>query len=65
MGEDYQAAQVSCHVETKIWIGLGGFLSDGQRSGLMAYSFVADLSSHLRVFWVIIRFAAPVVPSDP
>ena len=35
----------------------------------MTYSFVADLSFHLRVFfWVIIRFAAPVVPfrvSDP
>lgn len=47
MGEEFEATQVSCHVEAKIWTGL---LSDGQTHGLMAYSFVADLSFLLFAF---------------
>jgi hypothetical protein len=62
MGEEFEATQVSCHVEAKIWIGLSLLAMDRGLwiNGLFVCHRSIISSTQLGVFWVI-RFAAPVV----
>jgi len=65
MGEEYPSTQVSCHVEAKVWIGLGlGFLAMKQWAEVWINGLFVRRRSIIPPS-SFLGFAAPVVLWSP